>query len=40
LVNVHVTVSPGDTVTFAGELPSSQVALVWSHPATDASAIE
>src|SRR4051812_37514280 len=32
LTNVHVTVSPGPTSTFAGELPSSQVALVASQP--------
>ena len=31
-VNVQVTVSPTETEMFAGELPSSQVAAVWSQP--------
>ena len=30
--NVHVTVSPADTLMFDTGLPSSQVALDWSQP--------
>jgi hypothetical protein len=30
--NVHVTVSPADTLMLDAGLPSSQVALDWSHP--------
>ena len=40
LVNVQVTVSPAFTTMLDTGLPSSQVALVWSHPLGTVSAIE
>ena len=39
-MNVQVTVSPTETVMFAGELPSSQVAAVWSQPLGTVSEME
>jgi hypothetical protein len=40
LENVQVTASPGARLTFAGGLPSSQVAEVWSQPPGTVSASE